>query len=370
MRIFQEAAFSNLNLPPDSYIYTFGTRHSPNNDTPGQILAVISSDDSLRLFDNTTLKPLADGIFKSVNQSVTSLATHFSFSRTPYLTAGRDGFVRGWDLRARGKILELATPKDEPLSALASNPDLHAVAAGMELEGNGPGDVSIFGWDIRFPGKIKLHYTESHTDTVTELRFLPRDGRPSNFLLSGSTDGLVNIYDTSTAEEEDAVFQVINHKSAVHHAGLLGNDIYALGTDETLSFYSQQNPDPEQEDAHPVYLGDVREQFGCDYVVDIVQIGSTPLVAAGRHTDDPRLDFIPLVKSPVPSPGWTPEVNYGIRLAGGHGSEVIRDMLWYADDEVAFTCGEDGAVRVWKERNGPDADIEMVETTSKRARER
>jgi WD40 repeat protein len=325
---------------------------------------VISSDDSLRLFDNATLEPLPDGIFQSVNQGVTSLATHFSSSRSPYLTAGRDGFVRGWDLRARGKVLELATPKGESLSALASNPDLHAVVAGMELESNGPGDVSIFGWDVRFPEKIKLHYAESHTDTVTELRFLPRDGTPSNFLLSGSTDGLVNIYDTSTTEEEDAVFQVINHRSAIHHAALLGNDIYALGTDETLSFYSQQNPDLEAQDPHPVHLGDVREQFGCDYVVN-VQIGSTSLVSAGRHTDDPHLDLIPLAKDPIPSPGWTPEMNHRIRLAGGHGSDVIRDVLWYADDEVAFTCGEDSMVRVWKERNGSLADVEMIEPTSK-----
>jgi len=361
MRTFQEAGYSNLGLPLDSYIYAFGS-----NDAPGQVSAVISSDDSLRLFDNVTLEPLPDGIFQSVNRGVTSLATHFSSSRSPYLTAGRDGSVRGWDLRARGKILELATPEGEPLSALAFNPDLHAVIAGMELENNGPGDVSIFGWDIRFPEKIKLHYAESHTDTVTELRFLPRDGRPSNFLLSGSTDGLINIYDTSTAEEEDAVFQVINHTSAIHHAGLLGNDIYALGTDETLSFYSQQNPDLEAQDPHPVHLGDVREQFGCDYVVNVVQTGSTPIVAAGRHTDSPYLDLIPFVKGPLPSPGWTSDVNNRTRLAGGHGPEVIRDVLWYADDEVAFTCGEDGMVRVWKERNGPLADVEMIEATSKK----
>jgi WD40 repeat protein len=345
MRIFQEAGYSSLGLPPDSYVYAFGTNH-----TSGQVSAVISSDDSLRFFDNTTLKPLPDGIFQSVNRGVTSLTTHFSSSRTPYLTAGRDGFVRGWDLRARGKVLELATPKGESLSALASNPDLHAVVAGMELDSIGPGDVSIFGWDVRFPEKIKLHYAESHTDTITELQFLPRDGRPSNFLLSGSTDGLVNIYDTSTAEEEDAVFQVINHRSAIHHAGLLGNDIYALGTDETLSFYSQQNPDLEAEDPHPVHLGDVREQFGCDYVANVVQVGFTPVVSAGRHMDDPHLDLIPLVKAPVPSPGWTAEVNHRIRLAGGHGPEIIRDVLWYADGEMAFTCGEDGVVRAWKER--------------------
>jgi len=368
MRIFQEAGHSNLGLPPDSYIYAFGTN---NNDAPGQVSAVISSDDSLRLFDNATLEPLPDGIFQSVNRGVTSLVTHFSSSTTSYLTAGRDGFVRGWDLRARGNVLELATPKGEPLSTLASNSDLHAVVAGMELDSVGPGDVSIFGWDVRFPEKIKLHYAESHTDTITELQFLPRDGRSTNFLLSGSTDGLVNVYDTSTAEEEDAVFQVINHRSAIHHAGLLGNDIYALGTDETLSFYSQQNPDLETQDPHPVHLGDVREQFGCDYVVNVVQIGPTQLVSAGRHTDDPHVDLIPLVKAPVPSPGWTPEVNHRIRLARGHGPEVVRDVRWYADDEVAYTCGEDGVIRVWKERHRQPADVEMIEVVSKKkARQR
>ena len=56
--------------------------------------------------------------------------------------------------------------------------------------------------------------------TTAKLRFHPGS---DNFLLSGSTDGLVNILDTRIADEDEVVIQAVNHGS-IHHAGFLSKE--------------------------------------------------------------------------------------------------------------------------------------------------
>lgn len=108
--------------------------------------------------------------------------------------------------------------------------------------------------------------------------------RPS-LLLSGSTDGLVHLYDTTITEEDDALLQVMNHGSSIHHAGFLSDeDVYALSHDEMLSIYRVANPDEEVEEPLPENFGDLRTRLECDYVVDVQSDGAGgAIIAAGSH---------------------------------------------------------------------------------------
>jgi SEL1 protein len=97
---------------------------------------------------------------------------------------------------------------------------------------------------------------------------------------------LVNVYDTTITEEEDALYQTINHGSSIHKAGFLtSRDIYALSHDEKFSVHSMtQNPDNDAEEAHAVEFGDLRETFGCEYVGDVVaRPGGTAVIGLGSH---------------------------------------------------------------------------------------
>jgi WD40 repeat protein len=351
MKRLKEAKCSDLGLPTDSYIYSFAKVTVDQHDNTCS-LAVISSDESLRIFDVERLDTVENGIFHSVHSSVTGLARFLSSAYSPLLlTSGRDGCVRGWDTRSGGKAVEISAPKGEPLSALACDAGLHAILAGTELEKDGPGDVSVYGWDIRNPGELVIHYAESHTDTITELGFVSTDERVRGVLFSASTDGLINLYDSSIRQEEDAVLQVINHQSAIHHAGLVGDDFYALGMDETLSFYAQQLSETVEDGPPPVHLGDVREPLDCNYVVGIVQAPETPVIVTGNYSEQPHVDLIPLSRDKsTSSPAWAPNLDERIRLVGGHGSEVVRDSVILGT--TVFTCGEDGMVRVWKSEPG------------------
>ncbi|TID20989.1 WD40 repeat-like protein [Venturia nashicola] len=380
MKSFQATASSNLGITQaNSYIYSFATTSAQadsrtNTYTPlssTDRLGAICSDDSLRIFDPSTLQILPDGLISKVNNGVTSIK-RFGTNGQPcsiFVTTGRDGRVCGWDLRSKKRAFELRAPKGQPLSALDGNFELNAVVAGMEYEGIGVGDVSIFGWDVRKPGEIQMTYSESHTDTITELRFIPH-AKSSSLLLSASTDGLVNIFDTSIPEEDDALYQVINHHSALHHAGLMDNDLYALGTDEKMSIYAFPDPDPEVTQAPPFVLGDVRETLGCEYVVNVLQAGNKSVIAAGNHSEH-WLDLINLNNAADKSSDrrnweWRADNDNRVRLVGGHGEEVVRDVFVSEGANVVFTCGEDGMVRQWKGQQ--DGDVEMDGTKSAKRR--
>jgi len=104
--------------------------------------------------------------------------------------------------------------------------------------------------------------------------------------LSGSTDGLVNLFDTKILEEEDALHQTINHGSSIHHAGFLTDvDIFALSHDEKFSMYEMiTNPEETIEEPPPVHFGDLRERLGCEYVANILpRPGGSAVVGIGSH---------------------------------------------------------------------------------------
>ena len=91
-------AQSSLSLPADSYIYDV---------RPGRsILAAICSDDSLRVFDPSTLQPILDQTVCNTHEGVTCLA-EYNGSHSAFFTAGRDGMVKAWDQGSGRKVLEV-----------------------------------------------------------------------------------------------------------------------------------------------------------------------------------------------------------------------------------------------------------------------
>ena len=129
--------------------------------------------------------------------------------------------------------------------------------------------------------KPRWQSIESHNDDITELQFHPT---LPNRLLSGSTDGLVSIFDTSIQDEDDALVQVINHGS-IHRAGFLTEDaVYALSHDEQFSIHALNTADEEAVEPAPIVFGDVREKLSCEYVVEVMISEQGPIVATGYHS--------------------------------------------------------------------------------------
>ncbi|KRT81845.1 WD40 domain-containing protein, partial [Oryctes borbonicus] len=85
------------------------------------------------------------------------------------------------------------------------------------------GDAYILFWDVRKANLLGA-YWESHTDDITQVTFHPED---PNKLISGSTDGLINLLDISNATEDDALLDSFNTESSV----------------ERLSWFIEENKD-------------------------------------------------------------------------------------------------------------------------------
>ncbi|MCJ1459316.1 hypothetical protein MMC28_009693 [Mycoblastus sanguinarius] len=329
MKIAALTATSSLSLPTDSYIY----RVLPVKST----LAAISSDDSLRLIDSATLREISGGILDRVHDGVTCL-TNLDSDQNSLLTAGRDAAVRCWDLRSGKKRFELLNESKAPKLSLASR-SFH-IAAGTELD-HSQAAVSV--WDWRSANKPLVHYVESHNDDVTELQIHPTD--PS-CLLSGSTDGLVNTYNTNIADEDDALIQVTNHGSSINHAEFLSNSqFFALSHDENFSVYDFGSNETLLEASSPTVFGNLRPQLDCEYVVDVIpsSSGLEAIMGAGSHSKK-NLDLIPLRLMDR----WSLDPSQAIRLPGAHGDEVVRSMCFNHEAQAIFTAGEDGLIKAWR----------------------
>lgn len=105
-----------------------------------------------------------------------------------------------------------------------------------------------------------------------------------NIVLAGGDDGLVSLFDTNVAEEEDSLVQAINH-GPIHKAGFLGDSrIYALSSDQNFAVHPVSTPGDE-EDPSPTLIGDLRPIVPCQYVIDVVQSGEDYVVATGTNIE-------------------------------------------------------------------------------------
>ncbi|KAJ5091363.1 hypothetical protein NUU61_006233 [Penicillium alfredii] len=355
MHTLANTASSSLSLPADNYIYSIAA------SAPGSF-AAISSDDSLRVFDAANLERVSVVSPKTHDGGVTALRSCVAGGPQLLVTGGRDGKVRLWDARAGNgsAVAEMETAKHAPVLSVACSPETSTVVAGTELTSS---QAVVAFWDIRSPSEFRFQYVESHNDDITESGFwmyiagtnmigtmhfagdaqLQYHPSRSNILLSGSTDGLVNVYDTTVTDEDEALVQVINHGS-VHHAGFLSErTIYALSHDEVFSVHPATDPDEPTQEPEPVQFGDVRESLACEYVAQLCIGSQGPYIAAGNKIDN-RLDLVPLVSSPT----WQFDQDNLWRLPGAHGEEIVRSVYLDEQSRSVFTCGEDGYVRAWK----------------------
>ncbi|XP_050300064.1 WD repeat-containing protein 89 [Anthonomus grandis grandis] len=130
-------------------------------------------------------------------------------------TASSDGSIKVWDLReAKESVFTFSdTTRAEngllkPLNSFDVSPCDRLLAGGTELV---EGDAYILFWDVRKHNLLGA-YWESHTDEISQVKFHPES---SDKLMSGSTDGLINIYNLEESSEDDALEETLNTECVV-----------------------------------------------------------------------------------------------------------------------------------------------------------
>ncbi|RZC40319.1 WD repeat-containing protein 89, partial [Asbolus verrucosus] len=163
-------------------------------------------------------------------------------------TGSNDGSVRLWDIRTPNKSIvqfKDTTIGDDTevkqLNCFDVSPNNRLLAAGTNLF---EGDAFILFWDLRKHALLG-GYWECHTDDITQVKFHSND---SNKLISGSVDGLINVYDLSQTSEDDALTDTLNTESSVEKIGWLqqeGKDIISCITHTAdVQFWKLDNAQP------------------------------------------------------------------------------------------------------------------------------
>lgn len=244
--------------------------------------------------------------------------------------------LKVWDLRSglAKSQLSLHNAKKSKFLSVACGAQASYVAAGTELVGV---DAEVHLWDIRKAQSPVRSFVDSHHDDVTYLEF--HDSR--NYLMSGSTDGYVNVYNLSEADEDDALHQVVNFASVHQCTFLQPWRIGVLTHMETLGVFELNSTDYDNPDEPaPHVLGDVRGLWpNCEYVVHMSRNG---YVAYGANLAS-SLTVVPfdVQKECV-------LLDQAVHFPGAHGDEVVRDFLVLPGGHSALSCGEDGLVKAWE----------------------
>ncbi|XP_074439844.1 WD repeat-containing protein 89 isoform X2 [Larus michahellis] len=212
-------------------------------------VAVSCSNKSIRVYNRETLNFLREysshpGILNGVRFAHACDNVVFS--------ACSDGTVKCWDIRlATQKPVQIFSgyPSNVFISFDINRNDLIICAGTEKVEK----DVFLVFWDARgitncaSATKEPLGvYSESHNDDITKICFHPIE---PNLVVSGSTDGLVNVFDIDKDNEDDALISTCNSDSSVSFIGWSGKDykqVYCITHDEGFCWWDIAQLDTEE----------------------------------------------------------------------------------------------------------------------------
>ncbi|XP_056645769.1 WD repeat-containing protein 89 [Diorhabda sublineata] len=249
------------------------------------------------------------------------------------------------------KVLDLRTPKnfifqfsdttvengDNKLFNcfdLSSNDRL--LAAGTDVW---EGDAYILFWDTRNT-KLLGAYWESHDDDITQVKFHPDD---MNKLISGSTDGLINVYDLSKACEDDALIDTLNTELSVHELLWFNNRnkdcISCISHTSDLQLWDLDNGAPYvsfsgEQLSKNIGINDNEDESDAFYLAKCNETSNGLLIVAGKG-ECHRLSKI--------------QNNSVVPFVELHNNKQrIMDSTFNENSNILITGGEKGLINIWR----------------------
>jgi len=215
----------------DEQEYVMAIAVSPDESTA----AAAWSDYGIRLYD------LQHGLSGASTQTLlghsnrVSAVTFGNSATDPksVFSCDEDGAVVAWDRTTLKPAQNFVLGNRKiPASALAVGCDNNLIAVGTDDSE----ESNVVFFDRRSSRKLG-EYTQSHTDTITQLVFNPH--KPTH-LTSSSTDGLMCYFDVAKQDEEEATISVMNVTNPVRKVGYFGpfsECLYALTFNESISLF-------------------------------------------------------------------------------------------------------------------------------------
>ncbi|KAJ9591811.1 hypothetical protein L9F63_001628, partial [Diploptera punctata] len=264
-----------------------------------------------------------------------------------------DGTVKLWDLRLKIKCVKEfkddseGTKNLKPLSDFDISCNGNFICGGTELIDD---DAFILFWDAR-SSKLLGGYWESHVDDITQVHFHPEK---QDVLATGSTDGLINIFDVSKPSEEEAILYSLNTESSVEKLKWLPAE---SKTDVLSCITHTQDLQLWQSDGAAPFLqfnretvgsiSQMKRNTGC-YIVDVHSMatpGDMMMLVGNTAQQVQCLRTLTLLKKKLQPLS---------DLTGN--KQIVRASCYNSQSGILVTGGEAGILSVWKPQSYADND--------------
>ncbi|KAL1379085.1 hypothetical protein pipiens_015163 [Culex pipiens pipiens] len=166
------------------------------------------------------------------------------------MACAEEGVVSLYDLRLGKSVFGFEDGSEgvrKTMTTFDLNQNDRVLCASTEVQKGG--DSFLLFFDIR-ERKFLGSYWECHSEDITNVRFHPSN---PDLLVSGSVDGLINVFDISQPTEDDAMQYCFNVDTAIeslnwHRNPGTGKDwVSCVTTTNGFQLYDVESQDPEVE---------------------------------------------------------------------------------------------------------------------------
>lgn len=223
----------------------------------------------------------------------------------------------------------------KPVNCFDVNANNRLICAGTdELNHN----VYLLFFDIR-ERRLMGGFFESHQEEVTDVRFHPED---PDIVASGSTDGLINVFDCKKESEDDALKYCLNTEDSVarvkwHHQEKLS----CITNTNDLLLYDIDNQDLLKKWDRSTITEAIKRKSVIDCnLVDCYNYGSDEMIllATSNYNKGESLRSIKFNQKSLEALG---------NFSGN--SQIIRASLFNEKENLFYTFGEGAVISIWKE---------------------
>lgn len=176
-----------------------------------EVVAAGLSGRTVLLHDIATGKVLETNSIELSSPKETNIAGIKCVGDNELYVCSSMGEVLLFDIRTNeqvNKFWDSESDKLKPYSAFDLNSNGRMICVGTEETRT---DVFLCFFDVR-QNKMVGGYWDSHENDISQVKFHPTN---PNLLLSGSLDGLINYFDISELNEEDAIQGTFNTERSV-----------------------------------------------------------------------------------------------------------------------------------------------------------
>ncbi|XP_023240293.1 WD repeat-containing protein 89-like [Centruroides sculpturatus] len=197
----------------------------------------------------------------------------------------------------------------------------------------------ILFWDAR---KVDMlgGYWCSHFDEVTQVKF---HSSRQNWVISGSMDGLVNLFDISKSHEDDALITTFNTECSIYKLDWFpqSKKFACITSNQDLQVWNISDTSPCLNYTREK-LTELHDGVNVDYLIDIIKFDSNMQLVSGNYSGLSSLWKLCEDKCEL------------LATLQGEKEVVIRTCVWN-DANNFVTGGENGEISVWNTEDPIDS---------------